>query len=611
MQKFLSSTLIVVVFLITTLPLLVFGDLFFPFITSKVFAFRFLIELGVILLLILAVGDKRYVPRVTPVTITFLFFLGVFLAADLFGLNPIRSIWSNFERMEGWVTLVHLFGAFLLFERVFSIHNFWNRWIQFSLGVSVLVGLHGVAQLVGFADIHQSTVRLDANFGNATYLAVYTLFHVFFASWMFFESRGFFARSAYIFIGILNIAILYFTSTRGALIGLFAGAAVSLFVYALIKKSKKILLVLIVFALTGVSLFAVLVANKNSSFVAQNGTLVRIANISLEEGETRFKIWSIAQKGFLERPVLGWGQGNFNLVFSKYYDPSLYAQEPWFDRAHNVLMDWLVAGGVLGLSSYLLLFGSAIFFVFKLQISPKKKAVIVGLLSAYFVNNLFVFDNLTSYVLFVFVLAYISANFRKEYRLPQLRINSSVAASLTIIIGLYVVYAVNVPALNANGALLRALNPQYATSERQEFFREALSYNSFASQEIREQMVQLAIFAVRQEGISIETKIALLADAANEMEKQAMLMPESARIHMLYGLMHRLLGSNERAYEILSHARNLSPKKQSILFEYAFAAESLGKKQEALATLKEAYELDTSYEQARVLYEQAQERLSK
>ena len=137
------------------------------------------------------------------------------------------------------------------------------------------------------------------------------------------------------------------------------------------------------------------------------------------------------------------------------------------------------------------------------------------------------------------------------------------------------------------------------------------SAKSFGDQEIREQMVQIALTAVQQEGLSSEIKIALLIDAAVEIEKQAVLMPESARVHLLYGLMHRLLGSNESAHEIMTRAREIAPQKQSILFEYALTAEAVGKREEALEAFKYAHELDTSYEQAEVLYKEAQERLTK
>jgi O-antigen ligase len=611
MQRVLTYILVGVVFLITVLPLLVFDGLFFPFITSKAFVFRFLVEIGVGVLLLLACIDKKYIPRITPITVFFGLFVVVMLIADLFGLNVTRSIWSNFERMEGWIMLVHLFGLFVLFEKVLFELGFWKKWLVASLGVSVLVGIHGVLQLLGAAEIHQGGVRLDANFGNATYLAVYTLFHAFFAAWVLFESKGVVLRVLYGGVGVLNILLLYFSATRGALLGVVAGIGVSLFVYALYTRNKKVAAGLVAFVLfVGIS-FGALVSMKERSFVQDSPVLTRIASISIGEGETRFRIWSIALQGFVERPLLGWGQGNFNLVFSKHYNPALYGQEPWFDRAHNVFFDWLVAGGVLGLGTYLLLFGSLIVYLFVGKFSILERSILLGVLAGYGVNNLFVFDNLLSYIFFVCVAACVSSRALKEYVTPHILLPKEIAMSLIIIVGLGLVYVINIPALNANGALIRAASPQYQLEDRRVFFKEALSYNSFASQEIREQMVQLALTGVRSDQLSTDAKIALLADAAIEMEKQAELMPESARIHLLYGITLRLLGQAELAYEVLGRAVELAPHKQSVLFEYAFAAEGVGKPEETLSLLKKAHELDPSYEQARELYEEYVLRLSK
>lgn len=611
MKTSLTYFLIGITFCITFLPLLVFDGLFFPFITSKAFVFRFIVEVGLIALLLLATIDKRFVPRITPVTVFFFVFVGAMLVADLLGLNVTRSIWSNFERMEGWVTLAHLFGLFLIFDRVLFAGDLWKRFLQFSLSVSLLVGVHGVFQLLGYAEIHQGGVRVDANFGNATYLAVYTLFHIFFAAWLFFSSSNFWLRSAYGFIGGLNLILLYFSGTRGALLGLIAGAVVGLFVYAVSTQNKKLIAGGVGLLLLGSIGFGVLQNYKEHTFVKDDPVLTRIAGISLEAGETRFRIWNIALQGFYERPLLGWGQGNFNLVFSKYYKPELYNQEPWFDRAHNVIFDWLIAGGVLGLGAYLLLFGSLFWFLIFGRFDAVEKSIGLGLLGGYAINNLFVFDNLLSYIPFVFIVAFVSSRVVREYSLPKLSFPSSIVQSLIIIVGLFVVYIVNVPALNANGALIRGISPQYSLQEKRDAFAEAISYNSFANQEIREQMVQIALRAVQSPNISDEGKVALLADAAIEMQKQAVLMPESARIHLLYGIMLRMLGSLEEAEKVLSHAHAMAPNKQTVLFELGLVKDLLGKEDEALATFEKAYLLAPEYEEAKRLYKAVLEKYGK
>ena len=77
----------------------------------------------------------------------------------------------------------------------------------------------------------------------------------------------------------------------------------------------------------------------------------------------------MAIKGFKEKPILGWGQEGFNYVFNKYYDPALYPYEPWYDRAHNAFLDWLMAGGLPAFLLYLALFVTAIVALWRSSLS--------------------------------------------------------------------------------------------------------------------------------------------------------------------------------------------------------------------------------------------------
>ena len=72
-------------------------------------------------------------------------------------------------------------------------------------------------------------------------------------------------------------------------------------------------------------------------------------------------------------------------------------------------LDMLVAGGALGLISYLLIFVAAIYLLWKKRnvLGITDAALLVGLLAGYFFQGLFVFDNLISYIFFYTVLAYI------------------------------------------------------------------------------------------------------------------------------------------------------------------------------------------------------------
>src|SRR4051812_15979623 len=99
-------------FLIPFTPLLVMGGYFFPFITGKAFYFRTLVEVLVAAWGLLTLVDKAYRPRFSWVGVVVLAFVAWMFIADLFALNVEKAFWSNFERMEGWVLLIHLLGFF-------------------------------------------------------------------------------------------------------------------------------------------------------------------------------------------------------------------------------------------------------------------------------------------------------------------------------------------------------------------------------------------------------------------------------------------------------------------------------------------------------------------
>ena len=98
-------------------------------------------------------------------------------------------------------------------------------------------------------------------------------------------------------------------------------------------------------------------------------------------------------------------------MLKKYYEPILYKQEPWFDRAHNVFFDRLTTNGIFGLLSYVGLLGAALYSLWakrrKTGLSVEDSAIFGSVFLAYFFNNLFVFDNLISLILFATFLAYV------------------------------------------------------------------------------------------------------------------------------------------------------------------------------------------------------------
>jgi len=130
--------------------------------------------------LILLLFDAKYKPRKNWVLVMLAIFVGVVALSSVFGENFYRSFWSNYERMEGLITYLHLLAFFLVLAGTMKTERVWNRLFNTTLFASAIVAFYGVFQLFGILKTHQGN-RLDATLGNASYLAVYMVFHIFLA----------------------------------------------------------------------------------------------------------------------------------------------------------------------------------------------------------------------------------------------------------------------------------------------------------------------------------------------------------------------------------------------------------------------------------------------
>ncbi len=175
------------------------------------------------------------------------------------------------------------------------------------------------------------------------------------------------------------------------------------------EKAEMKLKTICIYTLTLMFLFTVMIfALKDTPLMEGNHALSRISKISLDDPTTQVRLmtWDIAWQGIKEKPLLGWGQENFIVVYSKYFNPELFAIETWVDRSHNVVLDWFINAGIFGLLFYLSLF-VALFYKLRMPTRIGTFVVLSGVI-AYFVQNLFVFDNINTYIMFFTVLAYAS-----------------------------------------------------------------------------------------------------------------------------------------------------------------------------------------------------------
>ena len=609
-KQILRSVIFVGLFLVPLVPFLVSSSLFFPFITTKAFAWRIIIEIVFAAWMLLALLDVDYRPKKSIILYAVVGFLVAVGLADIFGVAPVKSFWSNFERMEGFITLLHLGMFFMVISSVFREID-WKRWWNVSLAASFLMILYCVLQIIGLRVINQGGVRVDGTLGNAIYLAVYMLLHIFIALlFLWREWKNVALRWVYGLLILSQVFVLYQTATRGAILGLIGGVFVTAILNVankedrLVRKASAALLVGLAVLIGGFLLF------KDRSFIKDSPVLSRFSSLTTEAIKTqgRYFVWPMAIKGFQERPLLGWGQDNFNYVFNQYYDPQMFNLEPWFDRAHNIFLDWAVSGGLLGLLSYLALYVAFLLSVWKsTSLSYIEKSIFTGLMVAYFFHNFFVFDNLISYTLFFSLLAYVhyrnNGGILWQQSIAEIQVKRLALPVVSILLVLSL-YFVNVKPIITNVFIIKALQSLQTSgqiSAAVQDFKKAHNASRLGRPEVVEHIAANSVTILRSD-ISTEEKNAFFSFAKDALLGQTEDLKGDARYELLTGSFLSTVGLLDEALAHLEVSRELMPGKQQVYFEIGAAYINKKEPLRALNIFREAYELAPAYVEARVIY---------
>ncbi len=448
------------ILLLLLMPLIVTPSTVFPFVVGKALYLRGIIEVVFTLWLILALRYPQYRPSRSVILSAFAIYMAVVLLAGLFGVSFQRSMWSNYERMQGIFDLAHWFALAVVLSAVFRSQFHWRLVFNGALVVSVLVGLLGLAQHyqigLGFLDEltrlaqrynipiffnTQPSDRLEITIGNPGYVGIYMLVNFLLALALLSHSFRTYTvltgrryrdlrremrrelswtwwwRTFWIFCAALDFWIIILSATRAALVGLVAGLLVIAVGYVLWGKRRDLRLA------AGGLAAAVLVVTVALSLATEKGALKglatsnpligKLSGITFSEAiGKRFTVARPGVEGFSVRPILGWGPENYTVVYHRYVRPQ---DVPWrivdFDQAHNKVVEELTTKGLLGLISYLLLWG-AIFWVIFRRVRQGEQDQLMALfigggLVGYFAANLFWFDTQVTMLVLVLLMGWV------------------------------------------------------------------------------------------------------------------------------------------------------------------------------------------------------------
>ena len=396
-------------FLVPIFPLIVANSFFFPFITGKAFYFRLLVEIAFAAWFpgsprrqvspeIDSANDRRHRLRSGRSCRR--------SRRRQSAPQPVVELRAHGRLDHRYPSVGLLHGGDLLFGSGEAGKRMWHRWLN---AIFVASGrLYGLWQLFGWAAIHQGSSRIDASLGNAAYMAVYMLWNAGLAVSLFTAKarRSLMHSTGHSLSGLILLAVffafeLYETHSRHhpRLGRRRVAGAPRLRHSRQSKRSQEVSRHIrrhrdrdhcIVIALVG----------SQHPLIKNNDILGRLTNISLTaESVARLYIWNMA--------VTGWEHARSSAGDRRI---STTSSTPITIRTCGIRSNGSTAPTASIWTGSRLPAWSACWRIFRsmsYSCTPSgsrallgEKSVLTGLIGAYAVHNIFVFDNLASYVPF-------------------------------------------------------------------------------------------------------------------------------------------------------------------------------------------------------------------
>lgn len=390
----------------------------FPFAAPKAFLLIVLACIEIPLLLSLFLADRSYIPKLPKLAWLALAYAGWLAIASLAGIDPNGSFWSTFWRGDG----LFAFFAVLVIAKCFLVvlqkEDIRSRFAwALTIGGAIVVAL----KYIGMA-FSLPLLLGGGTVGNPSFAAAYLLFPIFASLYLVVTNAGKkkilpAISAAWIILSPLFVNIFDAHNGIASLLGESRAAAISLAIgtsaayafYLAWGKQRGIRIgarIALILAALGAGIIALM--------LYMPGT--RIQELFAKAASPTRALYSqIALSGIADHPMLGAGWNSYQYTQQEYYDPIIltkeYRNEGWVDKPHNVLFEIAAAAGIPALILYLVIFGALLaataVFVRKGYITREIAAIFFGLLLAYFIQNLFLFDVATTWFFFWMIAAWL------------------------------------------------------------------------------------------------------------------------------------------------------------------------------------------------------------
>ncbi len=638
--------------------------------------FRILTVIICFLYLLLFSLNRSYKPRFnSSLFVLILLFLTYCLSAVVNG-TLMTSFWGDYLRMDGLFALVHYIVFAFVVSALFRDFSAWSKVWQLLLFVSFCTALIAVSQFLHYPLLIDSAggIRVSSTFGNVSYYGFFQSLAFFLSLYVVANPRlkqvplilwfFLFADILLIFLEIytrvhyhqpgllrqlvgnlylvliwlwpqfwllrfrlvhqpwqrwlavvslllLQLLAIWLSGARSAIIATATGLICLALILAVRlsqrwHKNQRLILI-------GLSTLVVLITTWLS-----RSFLFRIPQYLQEYNSftDRLIVWQISWKAFLAKPILGWGPENFLTAFNRYYDDRLFRSgiSPiWYDKAHNILIQHLVDGGLLAALLYLILWLLIIRsfrHLWRQRPAERTSWVVLAVFAlVYWIQSLFYFDTISNQLLFFILLSYLwsreaeLSNAVKRYGLPlRVPFGRPIFFSLISAITVLFIYNFYLDSILANKDFTTKLMTvrtdwSQATEDKLESIRlEAAKSPTLGKSELRYQYVLLiSDFITQGSPLPAELLKSQVAIAESVLLKNISKKPTETETYVQLANYYLLAGRVDKVYwerglKVAQMLRRDNPNRTQLLYLEGQMFLALGLSEDGLALFRQAAE---------------------
>lgn len=605
----------------------VFSSLLFPFISSKQLSFNILIEVLSLFWLFFIIKFPKYLPKKSSLSWGIIAYFVTILMSLAVSVDFNMSFWGDTERMLGAFHLLH----FLLFYFII-ITAFRSKKDYLQLLNVLVVSSLGVA-LYGFFKKNP-----DSSIGNRAYVAVIMLFGLFLQSLFLIKSKEWWVKLLYGVGIVISFVGFIKADISGSQAGLLAGIFTIIFVLSLVSKNKKIKIISIGSLLSFIILIVALFSLRSqpifdNTYLGKSLRDFSTDNITLN---TRLISYRSAGQYLIDNPIdmiFGVGHGNYALIFDKYFSPKFYNYDrgaTYFDRAHNNVIDILTTTGIIGLLAYLSIFVFVIIYLIRAykrnsldnpvrSIDKIELAILSGLLVAYFVQNLAVFDSFATYLYFMVLLAFIYFIGVKNFEKENVKKIKPIIVNILVPVSALIILLAVINNINSFSMLKDTINAYRDTKtigiiKSVEAYKKVFAYHTGLERDSRDSFITLFLSSgeelLQSKNRAESEKVINLAVEAVEKNQSYniydnLTLYRSSRVYDFIAKYYLNYSDNEKsshfaslALDTIDRSIESSPGRIPLYLTKANLLLNLDKKQEAVETIEYAKNLNPNLPEA-------------